>query len=101
MRMGVNIRDINPKQLGLNLEGGNFTIRKEAIMMGNGNKIICMAMANYTMLIPNQPIKVNGTLIGFMVKEKYIMINLMNSIPHSIIQTLTTYRNNGITIREL
>lgn len=90
MKMEVSIKDINPNWLVLKLVKANFSIKKEVFMMVNGKTIICMAMANYSILIQSQHMKDNGILIDFMEKVKFIMINLYPLIHLLIIQILIT-----------
>lgn len=70
-------------------------------MMAPGVIIVCMATENYSMLIISLPIKVNGILINFMEKEKFIMISPLPLQMSSIIQILTISRSSGLITKVL
>lgn len=86
--MGVNTKAINPRKQVRKLVEVGSTINKVATMKASGNKIICMAMANFSMRIPNQLMKDNGSMIDFMGKEKFIMTNLSFLTHRLTIKTL-------------
>lgn len=73
----------------------HFIIKMVAFIKENGKTIKCMDTENFTIIIPNQHIKVIGIWISFMDMVKFIMIIQLNQINHLIIRTLISYNNIG------